>query len=63
MGVRLESQDNEAEIMRRMLRRIRVLEDTVKRRALPPGYEWSFDNNGSLIVTRTSDGATQVVAF
>lgn len=62
MTARLPPQDLEF-TLNNITKRIRVLEDACKRRLLPPGYEFSFNNAGQLIVNRLSDNAQQVIAF
>lgn len=47
-------------VMNELLDRIRRLEETASRRALPPGYEYTV-SGGQLTVVRTSDGAQAVI--
>lgn len=54
---------DEASILNRITDRVGALEETVKRRCLPPGYEFDFTPTGQLLVIRISDDATQVIAF
>lgn len=42
--------------------RIRVLEDVQRRRTLPAPYEFKVES-GSLVIVRTTDGATQVMGI
>lgn len=48
-------------IINGLVARIRTLEDTASRRVLPPGYKWTHDDAGNLVIERDSDGTQTVI--
>lgn len=46
-----------------IMRKLETLELTVKRRTLPPGFEFRGDGTGDLTIVRKADGATGTVTF
>lgn len=56
-------QTDDISVLQSILDRLDTISVVISRRCLPPGYEFEFNGSGELIVVRTSDGATQVIAF
>jgi hypothetical protein len=51
---------NLPEILNEIFNRLRKVEETASRRALPAGYFWTV-NAGQLVIERESDGTQQVI--
>lgn len=47
----------------RLAERVRRLEDTAAERVIPPGYVVSFNATNDIVITRVSDGATNILVF
>lgn len=51
----------ENNVLEGLSQRIKILEDAVSRRALPPGYKFSVNGSNQLVIERLSDSATVVI--
>lgn len=62
MPARIPEQDV-YQALTRMSVRVARLEQIAKERVLPPGYHFSTDAGGSIVIVRESDGASGTIVL